>query len=149
MWSGAAAHRGGERLLVVDHRREVERAHHDALVGDAEPDPLGQLVLGEERLERLRQSDGVGDFAVADHAGLELGDRATSQREGAIDADLGGREMARVELEPDDAALGGTLLTEHKTSIGTRAPGLDRAATPEALNERSGPEGPLRGGGEV
>ena len=42
---------GGERLRVVEHGVEVERAHDDALVGDAEPDALGQLVLGEERLD--------------------------------------------------------------------------------------------------
>jgi hypothetical protein len=28
--------------------------------------------------------------------------------------------MAGVELEPDDAGLGGTLLAEHGTPIGTR-----------------------------
>ena len=42
--------------------------------------------------------------------GRELGDRAAGQREGAIDADLGGGEVAGVELEADDAGLGGTLL---------------------------------------
>ena len=48
---------GGERLRVVEHGVEVERAHDDPLVGDAEPHALGQLVLGEERLERLGEGD--------------------------------------------------------------------------------------------
>ncbi len=34
---------GGERLLVVE-RRQVERADDDPLVGDAEPDPVGEPV---------------------------------------------------------------------------------------------------------
>ena len=107
------AHGGGELLRVVDHGGEVERADDDALVGDAEPHPLGQVVLGEERLQRLGERDRVDDLAVAHDAGLELGDRAAGQCDGAIDADLGGGEVAGVELEPDDAGLGGTLLAEH------------------------------------
>ena len=74
---------------------------------------LPQLVLGEERLQRLREPDRVGDLAVAHDAGRELGDSAAGQGEGAIDAHLSGGEVAGVELEPDDAVLGGTLLTEH------------------------------------
>ena len=100
MWSGAAAlHGGGQRLRVVEHGGEVERAHDDPLVGDAETHALGQLVLGEERLERLRERDRIGDLAVAHDAGPELGDRAAGQGEGAVDADLGGGEVAGVELE--------------------------------------------------
>ena len=132
---------GGERLRVLDDGGEVERAHDDALVGDAEAHALGQLVLGEERLERLRERDRVGDLAVAHDAGPELGDCAAGQGEGAVDAHLGGGEVAGVELEADHAGLGGTLLTEHGSCIGSsRAVRLERP-----LNARSGPEGPLRG----
>ena len=78
MWSGACGlDGGGERLRVVE-RRQVERAHDDALVGDAEAHALGQLVLGEERLERLGERDGVGDLAVAQDAGPKLGDGAAA-----------------------------------------------------------------------
>ena len=122
---------GGEGLRVVDHDVEVERAHHDALVGDPEPHPLGELVVGEERLERLRKSDRIGDLAVAHDAGLELGDRTAGQGEGSVDADFGGGEVARVELEAHDAGVGGLLLlTEHSVPIVIPASALDRAWTP-------------------
>ena len=54
--------------------------------------------------------------------GRELGDRAAGQGEGAVDADLGGGDVAGVELEPDDAGLRGTLLlAEHRRHIGNAA----------------------------
>ena len=100
---------------------EIERAHDDALMRDAEAHALRELVLGEERLDGLRERDRVGDLAVAHDAGPELGDRAAGQGEGAVDADLGGGDVAGVELEPDDAGLGGTLLlAEHGRRIGIR-----------------------------
>ena len=103
---------------------------------------LGELVLGEERLDGLRERDRVGDLAVAHDAGPELGDRAAGQGEGAVDADLGGSDVAGVELEPDDAGLLGNASSYGaRGCIGTRARGLERS-----LNARSGPEGPLRGG---
>ena len=122
MWSGAASRTAAASAFGSSTTtREVERADDDALVGDAEPHALGQLVLGEERLQRLGQGDGIGDLAVAHDAGPKLGDRAAGQGDGAIDADLGGGEMAGVELEADDAGLGGTLLAEHVQCIGIRA----------------------------
>ena len=100
---------------------EVERAHDDALMRDAEAHGLGKLVLGEERLDGLGEGDRIGDLAVAHDAGPELGDRAAGQGEGAVDGDLGGSDVAGVELEPDDAGLLGTLLlTEHEGCIGRR-----------------------------
>ena len=81
---------------------------------------LGQVVLGEERLDGLGERDRIGDLAVAHDAGPELGDRAAGQGEGAVDGDLGGSDVAGVELEPDDAGLLGTLLlTEHEGCIGS------------------------------
>ena len=137
----------GQRLrIVIADDVEIERAHDDALVGDPEAHPLGQLVLREEGLEHLRQSDRVGDLAVAHDAGRELGDGAAGQGEGAIDAHFGGGEVARVELEAHDAGVRGLLLLpEHRHSSSYPLRELDRAITPfGALNARSGPEGPLR-----
>ena len=116
MWSGAASRTAAvERLRVVDDDGQVERAHDDPLVGDAQAHALGQVVLGEERLDRLGQSDRVGDLAVAHDTGPELSDSSAGQGDGAINGDLGGGEVTGVELEADDAGLGGTLLAEHES----------------------------------
>ena len=50
---GSLGAHGGVELLRVLERREVERAHDDALVRHAQADVLGQVVLGEEGLQRL------------------------------------------------------------------------------------------------
>ena len=72
MWSGASTRTvGGERLRVVD-RRKVERAHDDALVGDAQAHAARQVVLGEQRLERLGEGLRVGDLAVPDDARAQM-----------------------------------------------------------------------------
>ena len=53
--------------------------------------------------------------------------RAAGQGEGAIDADLGGGDVAGIELEADNAGLGGTLLlAEHGRCIGISAAALER-----------------------
>ena len=90
---------------------------------------LGSSCSAKSALSGLGERDRIGDLAVAHDAGPELGDRAAGQGEGAVDADFGGGEVAGVELEPDDAGLGGTLLlTEHEACIGIRGRGL-RAST--------------------
>ena len=71
---------------------------------------LGSSFSAKSALTRLGESDRIGDLAVAHDAGPELGDGAAGQGDGAVDADLGGGEVAGVELEADDAGLGGTLL---------------------------------------
>ena len=91
---------------------------------------LGSSFSAKSVLSASARAIGIGDLAVAHDAGPELGDRAAGQGEGAIDADFGGGEVAGVELEADDAGLGGTLLAEHECFIGMRATGLKRARTP-------------------
>ena len=125
----------GERLRVVD-RRKVERAHDDALVGDAQAHAARQVVLGEQRLERLGEGLRVGDLAVADDARAQMRDRAAGDGDRAVDAHLGGGDVARVELEPDDGGLlGGTVSLEHGSDIGTRAGALEGS-----VNDEAGPE---------
>ena len=67
---------------------------------------FGKLVLGEERLERLGQGGDVGDLAVAQDARAQSGDGAALERQRAVDGDLGGGDVAGVELEADDGGLG-------------------------------------------
>ena len=80
--SGSAPGPGsGPRPRAPWGRRSPAAAgpHDDALVGDAEPDPLGELVLGEERAQRLGDGVGVGDLAVVEGAGRQRGDRGRGQ----------------------------------------------------------------------
>ena len=106
--------------VVVVERRQVERAHDDPLVRDAEPHAVGQLVLGEHGPEGLGQCLRIGDFAVTQDAGPKRGDGPPLDEDGAVVVDLGGRDVAGVELEPDDG--GGALLSlEHGPDIGSRA----------------------------
>jgi hypothetical protein len=98
------AHELLEQLGIVD-RRHVERAHHDPLVGDAEAHLGAELGVGEQLAQLLGERQRIGDLAVAHDAGAQVGDRALRHCDGAIDRDLGGRDMARVELETDDRVL--------------------------------------------
>jgi hypothetical protein len=47
MFLSLEANRGGELLRVLD-QRQAQGANRDPLVGDAEADRLGELVLGEK-----------------------------------------------------------------------------------------------------
>ena len=49
---------GGRDVLGIVERRQVKRAHDDARIGDADPHALGELVLGEHRLQRLGERVG-------------------------------------------------------------------------------------------
>ena len=71
----AGAHGGIERLLVLDER-QVERAHDDALVGDADAHAGAEVVVGEQGAQRLAERGGVDDLAVAQDAGTQMRDRA-------------------------------------------------------------------------
>jgi hypothetical protein len=85
-------------------------------------------VLGEQRLERVGEGLRVGDLAVPDDPGAQRGDGAAGDGDRAVHAHLGGGDVARVELEPDDGGLlGGTVSLEHERDIGTRARALERA----------------------
>jgi hypothetical protein len=95
---------GGQRLLVLQ-RRQVERADHDPLVRDAQPDAGRELVLGEERLQRVRERGDVRDLAVAQDAGAKGSDGAALERQRPVDGDLGGGDVAGIEIEADDRGL--------------------------------------------
>ena len=66
---------------------------------------LRQIVVGEQLAQLLGERDGVGDLAVAHDAGTQVGDAPFGDRELPVDLDLGGGEMARIHLEPDDGLL--------------------------------------------
>ena len=100
----ADAHGLLERLVVGEHR-QVERAHDDALVRDAEAHARAEVVLGEERAQLVGERGRVRDLAVTQDAGRSCGHGALLDRELAVDVDLGGGEVARIELETDDGLV--------------------------------------------
>ena len=109
---------GGGELLLVGDGRQLERAQHGALVGDADPDALAEVVLGEQLLERLGQGDLVDDFAVAHrvggerHAGGALGD------DRAVDAGADGGDEPRLDVQPDDVGAGAAAEVESELQVG-------------------------------
>src|SRR3712207_1261675 len=82
--------------------RQLEVAHDDLLVGDAEAHAPRQRVKLEEVLERLAEGGHVGDLAVGDDARRELGARRARD---AVARGLDRGEEAAVEVEADDAAV--------------------------------------------
>ncbi len=72
--SGSApGRRSGPRRRAPSGPRSpaVAGPHDDALVGDPEPHPARELVLGEERAQRLGHGIRVGDLAVVEGLGRQ------------------------------------------------------------------------------
>ena len=99
---GREADRRVQLLRVLD-RRQAQGAHDDALVGDAEPHPLGELVLGEEAAQRLGDGVGVGDLAVVEGLGRQRRGRGGGDAGRAVDLHFGRGDAAGLDLEPDRA----------------------------------------------
>ena len=89
---------------VLD-RGQAQGADDDALVADAEPHLLGELVLGEEALQRGGEAVGVEHLAFVECAGLQRLDRRCRDPRGAVGADdLGRGDAARLDVEAGNAA---------------------------------------------
>ena len=102
------AHGGGELLGVLEVG-QVDDAHDDLLVGEADADALVQaLVLAVQRSQRFGQALDVGDLAVADDPGLERREGGPLDADAAVDDDRRGNDAGRVDVEPDESlgALG-------------------------------------------
>ena len=113
---GLEADRRVHLLRVLD-RRQTQRADDDALVADPEPHPLGELVSGEERLQRVGEPIGIEHLALVEDPGVERLDRRGGDLRGAVGAaHLGRGDAARLDLEADDAA--GLLLPGQLQSHG-------------------------------
>ena len=97
---GLEGDRGGE-LLVVGDRRQLERAQHRALVGDADAHALAEPAVAEEVTQRLGERDLVEHFAVAHGVrGQRRRGRALGE-DRAVDARLDGRDEARLDVQTD------------------------------------------------
>ena len=63
---------------------------------------LGRSCSSKSARSASARAAGSVDLAVAQDAGAQVRDRAALEGERAVDADLGGGEVAGVELEADD-----------------------------------------------
>src|SRR5919198_3097384 len=100
---GAEADRVRE-LLRVDDADDVERAHADPVVGDAEADAAArELVLAEEGLQRLGERLRVAELAADDHPGVERLAGELEELRLAVVRDAGGGQPGRADLEADQA----------------------------------------------
>ena len=99
---GLKANRCLHLLRVLD-RRQAQGAHDHALVADPEPDPLGELVLGEERLQRARRSHrGRAPRPRGRRPAPAARSPRRSPRRRAVLLDLGRGDAAGLDVEADD-----------------------------------------------
>ena len=91
---------GGVALLLVLDARKLDHADDDLLVRHSEADALRQPGLCDEVLQRLGEPVAVDDFAVADEAFRQFEACAAHD---ASALDLGGCEVATVDIQPDGA----------------------------------------------
>ena len=75
MWSWAAKRTAVSSSVASSITRQLDRAHGDALVGDADAHVARELLLGEQVLDRLAEAPRVVDLALADDARRERRDR--------------------------------------------------------------------------
>jgi len=120
-----AAHERGERVVVRDHG-QIQRPHDDALVGDPQPHPPRQVVLGEQLVQRGRKRRRVGRLAIAQQARRQHRDGAAPDRDRSVCAHLCGGDVTWVEFEPDDGRrlLARALEDGHGDQIGRGTPRL-------------------------
>ena len=99
---GLEANRGIHLLRVLDDR-QAHGADDDALVADPEPHLLGQLVLGEEILQRGGEAVRVEHLALVEGTGRKRSDRRSAHLGRAVGAvHLGRGDAARLDLEAGD-----------------------------------------------
>ena len=95
---------GVRELLLLGDADDVDDPDADAVARDAEPHALlRQLVLGEERLQRVAERLRVAELAADDDAGRKRLARDLLQLGDAVVRDAGGSELRGADLQPDEA----------------------------------------------
>ncbi len=85
---------------------DVEGAHADPVRGEPEANAAArQLVLREERVERLRERSDVAHLAADDDAALERPARHLDELRRAVVDDVRGGELRGADLEADELLL--------------------------------------------
>jgi hypothetical protein len=108
---GLEVHRGRE-FLVIGHRRQLERAQHRALVGDADAHPLAQATTGEQLAQGLAERVLVDHFAVAHRVGRERHGGGPLSHDRAVDTRLNRRDEAGLNVQADEVLAGTTSEVE-------------------------------------
>ena len=98
---GLEAHRGGE-FLVVGDRRQLERAQHRALVGDADAHALAQACVAEQLAQRLAERLLVEHLALAHRVGRQRQRAARSATIAPLTVRLHGGDEAGLDVQADD-----------------------------------------------
>ena len=96
-------------LLAVVDRRQVERAQHRALVGDAEAHAPVQTAVLEQLAQRLREHALVEHLALAHDVRRQRGLCRVLDGDRTVDVCLHGGDVAGLDVQADDvrAARGG------------------------------------------
>jgi hypothetical protein len=89
-------------LLVVFDRRQLQDPQRDLLARDPEADALRQVVLLEEGLHAVGEPVDVDDLPLVEEARAEALRRGPHQLRLPVAAELGGRQEAGLDVEPND-----------------------------------------------
>ncbi len=98
---GLEAHGRLDLLAVVD-RRQVERAQHRALVGDAEAHALVQIAVLEELAQRVREHALVEHLALAHDVRRQRRLGRMPDRDRTVHVRLHGGDVAGLDVQADD-----------------------------------------------
>ena len=97
-------------LDLVGERRDVDGAHDDLRVGDADAHLLPEaLVLGPQLAQRRADGVDVDDLAIADDAEREGDAGRALEAHDAVDGHLGGDCAARLDVQADDRTSFGSF----------------------------------------
>ena len=99
--SGLKANGRGALDGILD-LRQLDDAHHDLLVRDAQPDPLGEVGFGDEPLQVIGKGGRIDDLAVANDS---LGQLAAGDAREPSGLGLHGRHIAAVDVQSHAAAV--------------------------------------------
>jgi hypothetical protein len=114
---GLKLDRSGQ-LLAIGHRRQLERAHDGALVGDPYAHALGQPLVAEQLAQYTAQIALIDHLALADGVGGERQHGGALGDYRAVDACLHGPDEARLNVEPHDGRP--RAMTETELERGAR-----------------------------
>src|SRR5579871_2085482 len=95
---------GVEELILVVDRGQLDAPDADSAAGDAEPDaPAREVVLLEERAQRIRERVRVAKLAVGDDPMRERGACELLERGAAVVRNARRGDLRAADLQPDDA----------------------------------------------
>ena len=92
---------GAFKFLRIRDRGQLDLAHHDALVGDADPHPAVETAAFEQVRQRLAEGRHVADLAVTHQARRDRPAGCPLDDDVAVEPALHGNQLPGLDLEPD------------------------------------------------